>query len=158
MVGVCCMIWVYYYRNYVMIISRAKLSILNAKDAIINSDSELLLNATNLAATSSAANPNNTVPWSEIMTKLSFWLVNHLLTSLIILSSNLSYTTTYLPICCLLLFSRALIVAHVCQNNAYYILLTWLPTYFQENYPGSKVAISDSNPQLKTNRIVRIIE
>lgn len=32
----------------------------------------------------------------------------------------------------------ALIVAHVCQNNAYYILLTWLPTYFQENYPGSK--------------------
>ena len=33
----------------------------------------------------------------------------------------------------------SLIVAHVCQNNAYYILLTWLPTYFQENYPGSKV-------------------
>lgn len=33
----------------------------------------------------------------------------------------------------------SLIIAHVCQNNAYYILLTWLPTYFQENYPGSKV-------------------
>lgn len=32
----------------------------------------------------------------------------------------------------------SLIVAHVCQNNAYYILLTWLPTYFQENYPGSR--------------------
>jgi MFS transporter, ACS family, solute carrier family 17 (sodium-dependent inorganic phosphate cotransporter), member 9 len=36
----------------------------------------------------------------------------------------------------------SLIIAHVCQNNAYYILLTWLPTYFQENYPGSKVNIT----------------
>lgn len=35
----------------------------------------------------------------------------------------------------------SLIIAHVCQNNAYYILLTWLPTYFQENYPGSKVSL-----------------
>ena len=43
---------------------------------------------------------------------------------------------------------RSLIVAHVCQNNAYYILLTWLPTYFQENYPGSKGWIFNVVPWL----------
>lgn len=42
----------------------------------------------------------------------------------------------------------SLIVAHVCQNNAYYILLTWLPTYFQENYPGSKGWIFNVVPWL----------
>ena len=39
-------------------------------------------------------------------------------------------------------------MAHVCQNNAYYILLTWLPTYFQENYPGSKGWIFNVVPWL----------
>ena len=42
----------------------------------------------------------------------------------------------------------ALICAHVCQNNAYYILLTWLPTYFQENFPGSKGWIFNVVPWL----------
>jgi len=42
----------------------------------------------------------------------------------------------------------SLIVAHVCQNNAYYILLTWLPTYFQETYPGSKGWIFNVVPWL----------
>ncbi len=58
-----------------MVISRAKLSILNAKDAITNTDSELLLNATNLAANTAAANAQNTVPWGEILNKPSFWFV-----------------------------------------------------------------------------------
>jgi MFS transporter, ACS family, solute carrier family 17 (sodium-dependent inorganic phosphate cotransporter), member 9 len=42
----------------------------------------------------------------------------------------------------------SLIIAHVCQNNAYYILLTWLPTYFQESYPGSKGWIFNVVPWL----------
>lgn len=42
----------------------------------------------------------------------------------------------------------SLIIAHVCQNNAYYILLTWLPTYFQETYPGSKGWIFNVVPWL----------
>lgn len=42
----------------------------------------------------------------------------------------------------------SLICAHVCQNNAYYILLTWLPTYFQENFPGSRGWIFNVVPWL----------
>lgn len=36
-------------------------------------------------------------------------------------------------------FPRAVVVGHFCNNNAYFILLSWLPTYFQENFPGAKV-------------------
>ncbi|KAL5022120.1 hypothetical protein ScPMuIL_001275 [Solemya velum] len=32
----------------------------------------------------------------------------------------------------------SLIVGHFCQNNAFYILLSWLPTYFHENFPSAK--------------------
>ena len=42
----------------------------------------------------------------------------------------------------------SLIVAHVCQNNAYYILLTWSPTYFKESYPGSRGWIFNVVPWL----------
>ena len=104
MIGVLTLAWVYYYRNYVLLRSRAKQTILNAKD-----DEPLLLNPSNLNATPPSPSPTMSVPWMEILNKLSFW---------------------------------SLIFAHVCQNNAYYILLTWLPTYFEENYPGSKVILS----------------
>lgn len=40
----------------------------------------------------------------------------------------------------LLLTSRSLIVGHFCENNAFYILLSWLPTYFHENFPTAKVS------------------
>ncbi|XP_067678257.1 voltage-gated purine nucleotide uniporter SLC17A9-like isoform X1 [Haliotis asinina] len=40
------------------------------------------------------------------------------------------------------LFTKAafwsLIVGHFCENNAFYILLSWLPTYFHENFPTAK--------------------
>lgn len=43
----------------------------------------------------------------------------------------------------LLLFRRsafwAMVVAHACQNNCFYVLLSWLPTYFHEGFPHAKV-------------------
>ncbi len=33
---------------------------------------------------------------------------------------------------------RACIVCHFCQNNCFFILLSWLPTYFHDNFPGAK--------------------
>lgn len=32
----------------------------------------------------------------------------------------------------------SLMVGHFCENNAFYILLSWLPTYFHENFPDAK--------------------
>ncbi|CAF0804037.1 unnamed protein product [Brachionus calyciflorus] len=104
MIGIMCLVWAIYYRNYVLLKSRAKLNILNAKESILNSEDPIL----------PSQNSNN-VPWRDLLTKPSFW---------------------------------SLIIAHVCQNNAYYMLLTWLPTYFQENYPGSKGWIFNVVPWL----------
>lgn len=43
----------------------------------------------------------------------------------------------------LLLFRRssfwAMVIAHACQNNCFFVLLSWLPTYFHEEFPHSKV-------------------
>ena len=33
---------------------------------------------------------------------------------------------------------RACIVCHFCQNNCFFILLSWLPTYFHDNFPEAK--------------------
>lgn len=98
LIGILTLCWVFYFRNYVLIKSRTKLNILNAKDGLPLVKDE----------TSFVPQPQMAVPWKDLLTKPSFW---------------------------------SLIIAHVCQNNAYYILLTWLPTYFQENYPGSKVSV-----------------
>ncbi len=115
MIGVLCLLWVYYYKNYVLIKSRAKLNMLNAKDALLDDGSSNSSSNPSTPATSASPNTSASVPWVELLTKPSFW---------------------------------ALIVAHVCQNNAYYILLTWFPTYFQENYPGSKGWIFNVVPWL----------
>ncbi|CAG5133071.1 unnamed protein product [Candidula unifasciata] len=32
----------------------------------------------------------------------------------------------------------SLLVGHFCENNAFYILLSWMPTYFHENFPTAK--------------------
>ncbi|XP_076440135.1 LOW QUALITY PROTEIN: voltage-gated purine nucleotide uniporter SLC17A9-like [Babylonia areolata] len=32
----------------------------------------------------------------------------------------------------------SLLVGHFCENNAFYILLSWLPTFFHENFPSAK--------------------
>ena len=31
---------------------------------------------------------------------------------------------------------RACAFCHFCQNNCFFILLSWLPTYFHDNFPG----------------------
>jgi ACS family sodium-dependent inorganic phosphate cotransporter-like MFS transporter 9 len=33
---------------------------------------------------------------------------------------------------------RACTTAHFCQNNCFFILLSWLPTYFHDNFPDAK--------------------
>lgn len=55
----------------------------------------------------------------------------------------------------LLLFRKsafwAMVIAHACQNNCFFVLLSWLPTYFHEGFPQAKVtsihAIRHSNFQ-----------
>ena len=47
--------------------------------------------------------------------------------------------------CCMykltwLCFSRSLLIGHFCENNAFYILLSWLPTFFHENFPSARVS------------------
>ena len=39
-----------------------------------------------------------------------------------------------------LCFSRSLLIGHFCENNAFYILLSWLPTFFHENFPSARVS------------------
>lgn len=61
--------------------------------------------------------------------------------------SNMGSTTSIVycchwtwPTCSFCLFNfRALLVANYCQNNAFYILLSWMPTFFHENFPDAKV-------------------
>lgn len=100
MVGLMCLAWTYYYRNYVVLKSRANLSLFNTRDGHPRGDDE-----SSREMAKEKVNPDESVPWNFLLRQTPFW---------------------------------AVIMAHICQNNAYYILLTWLPTYFQENYPGSK--------------------
>jgi len=62
--GLASLVWVYYFRNYVLIKSRTKLSILSAKDALYSSDDSLP------TASSSSI---SSVPWMELIKNPSFW-------------------------------------------------------------------------------------
>lgn len=33
----------------------------------------------------------------------------------------------------------AMVITHACQNNCFFVLLSWLPTYFHEGFPQAKV-------------------
>lgn len=33
----------------------------------------------------------------------------------------------------------ACVLAHACQNNCFFVLLSWLPTYFHDGFPQAKV-------------------
>ena len=46
------------------------------------------------------------------------------------------YINSSKPLC-----YRSLIIGHFCENNAFFILLSWLPTYFHENFPDAKVIL-----------------
>lgn len=57
------------------------------------------------------------------------------------LCTNNSSTETTVP--WLKLFSKpsfwACVIAHACQNNCFFVLLSWLPTYFHDGFPHAKV-------------------
>jgi len=52
----------------------------------------------------------------------------------------------------LTLFGRAsfwaMIITHACQNNCFFVLLSWLPTYFHEGFPHAKGWIVNMVPWL----------
>jgi len=48
----------------------------------------------------------------------------------------------------ILSFYRACIVCHFCQNNCFFILLSWLPTYFHDNFPSAPSWIFNVVPWL----------
>lgn len=78
LIGLLSLVWVVYFRNYVLLWSRVKLNMLNAKEAIIvNPEDPLQLNPTllNVSSLSPLPNPNSSVPWREILTKPAFWFV-----------------------------------------------------------------------------------
>ena len=39
-------------------------------------------------------------------------------------------------------------MCHFCQNNCFFILLSWLPTYFHDNFPGAQSWIFNVVPWL----------
>ncbi|KAH3809294.1 solute carrier family 17 member 9-like isoform X1 [Dreissena polymorpha] len=44
----------------------------------------------------------------------------------------------------------SLLIGHFCENNAFFILLSWLPTYFHENFPDAKGWVFNVVPWLIT--------
>ena len=49
---------------------------------------------------------------------------------------------------CIFTICRACIFCHFCQNNCFFILLSWLPTYFHDNFPEAKSWIFNVVPWL----------
>ena len=47
-----------------------------------------------------------------------------------------------------IVFFRACAICHFCQNNCFFILLSWLPTYFHDTYPDAKSWIFNVVPWL----------
>lgn len=42
------------------------------------------------------------------------------------------------------------VIAHACQNNCFFMLLSWLPTYFHDTYPDAKGWLVNMIPWLFT--------
>lgn len=42
----------------------------------------------------------------------------------------------------------AMVITHACQNNCFFVLLSWLPTYFHEGFPHAKGWIVNMVPWL----------
>lgn len=40
-----------------------------------------------------------------------------------------------------LFFFRSCVIGHACQNNCFFLLLSWLPTYFHDTFPDAKVKL-----------------
>jgi hypothetical protein len=82
MIGFLVLIWVFYFRYYVLSKSRFKVNMLNAKDELLATSSssssllstskdEPLSNGSSLS--SSSQSTHNNVPWMDILNKSSFW-------------------------------------------------------------------------------------
>lgn len=60
-------------------------------------------------------------------------------------TTNVSASEMLQPVPWLLLFRRsafwAMVFAHACQNNCFFVLLSWLPTYFHDGFPHAKVIL-----------------
>lgn len=54
--------------------------------------------------------------------------------------SAASHTSHTSPMVC----PRAMVFAHMCLTSTTYTLLSWLPTYFKETFPHSKVSVPSS--------------
>lgn len=52
-------------------------------------------------------------------------------------------TTTIPSVPWLQIFKKSsfwsMVIAHACQNNCFFVLLSWLPTYFHDGFPQAKV-------------------
>lgn len=40
-------------------------------------------------------------------------------------------------------FFRSCVIGHACQNNCFFLLLSWLPTYFHDTFPDAKVKLKN---------------
>lgn len=74
---------------------------------------------------------------------ISVSMGNHLCTS----RSNLDGSVPWLK-----LFAQpafwAMVIAHACENNCFFVLLSWLPTYFHEGFPHARGWIVNMVPWL----------
>ena len=85
----------------------------------------------------SASDNRDNMPWLTYLKSPALWYVTMVFRS-ILKSFNSA-------IC---FFSRACAICHFCQNNCFYILLSWLPTYFHDNFPGEKAWVFNVVPWL----------
>jgi hypothetical protein len=78
LIGIMSLAWVLYFRNNVVLKSRARLNMLNAKESILNPEDPLQLNPGALLGTNLSPLPpnSNSVPWMDILNKPAFWLVS----------------------------------------------------------------------------------
>ena len=67
MVGVLTLLWVYYFRNFVLIKSRSNMQLIASKEDLLDKVKDDLLGKDSNSPNSSS------VPWREILNKSSFW-------------------------------------------------------------------------------------
>jgi len=51
-------------------------------------------------------------------------------------------TTSWLSLLWIYFF-RSCVIGHACQNNCFFLLLSWLPTYFHDTFPDAKVILKN---------------
>jgi len=77
----------------------------------------------NVAAAQAAAVNDSIVPWLTYIKSPALWLGKRLWKT-----KENSRIENF----------RACMICHFCQNNCFFLLLSWLPTYFHDNFPDAK--------------------